>query len=360
MEGRGIPSGDCGRGDGLDVGRGRLADPLRVLRDDHLGRPLRGRRRGDAVLARCGLPRPGRHRASGPGRNIEGHTQAEYGQSPYVPGSKPDGSGLSLNIGGTPFFDHQGGISIGVDEAAYPLQGRLLDQRFHSGLSFSNNNVLSGSTLVALDLNNPIRDVIGSLTVPTSLSLADFPAATLTVTGNAASNRSPGPCTRGRPRADARANAGGAGRDRGSGAVAWIGRPLRRWMPGAEATSLHGEVCSVRAPRAGPLTSLRNSRACSRISAASASLATWATSYSIRFRFRRQVSKCPQRSAHVRRWRRRGSPPQGWSCARPRLVTRYPPQATAIFAVCKRRARRPWQTTDRPRAQKSTGILFIA
>ncbi|MFI5458959.1 MAG: hypothetical protein ACHRXM_26320 [Isosphaerales bacterium] len=121
------------------------------------------------------------------GFQIEGSFQAIYGRSANFPDSVADGSGLILQIGGQTVLANPGGVQVSVAEIEYPGQYGYRDtsgnlQNPHTSVSISNENVDGGPLLVALGLTNPTRSVFGSLTLPTTLNLADFSQAQLSVT----------------------------------------------------------------------------------------------------------------------------------------------------------------------------------
>jgi hypothetical protein len=122
------------------------------------------------------------------GLGFEGYSQIDYGQSMSYPGSKPDGSGLTVNVGNSQVFNLQGGIEVAISEAAYPYQDGYSTSA-HSQVTFSNSNInnVTGSTLASVSFVNQAADVLGSLGAPTSLNLADFPGASLSVVGDSGS-----------------------------------------------------------------------------------------------------------------------------------------------------------------------------
>ena len=119
------------------------------------------------------------------GLGFEGFSQSDFGQAMSAPGSKPDSSGLTVNVGGAPVFSLQGGIEVAVSAAAFPFQDGYSTSA-HSQVTFSNSNInnATGSTLASVSFVNQTTDVLGGLAPPTSLSLADFPGASLSVVGD--------------------------------------------------------------------------------------------------------------------------------------------------------------------------------
>jgi hypothetical protein len=116
--------------------------------------------------------------------SFEGSLQTLYGQVESSPGSVPDASGIRLQVGTTPVYDGRGGLQVAVSEidgkyGYHDADGNPVPP--HMVVDISNGNVDDHTLLVALTLNNPGRAPLDSLNPPTSLSLADFPLATITI-----------------------------------------------------------------------------------------------------------------------------------------------------------------------------------
>lgn len=115
----------------------------------------------------------------------EGMKQYAYGHSNSFPGTGPDGSGLDLRVPGQTLLGDPGGLNLAVYESGYPGQFAFHDTQGNplsfTRVNISNGDVDQGSILVQLSLENPDRAVLGSLNPPTTLDLADFPKARLSV-----------------------------------------------------------------------------------------------------------------------------------------------------------------------------------
>jgi hypothetical protein len=115
---------------------------------------------------------------------FEGFGQASYGYSANSPGSVPDGSGLSLQIGGQTILANPGGLTIATSEIDYAGQWGYRDASGkpvspYTTVVISNSNVDGGPLQAALKLMNPTRGLADSLY---PLNLAEFPDAQLNVT----------------------------------------------------------------------------------------------------------------------------------------------------------------------------------
>jgi hypothetical protein len=127
--------------------------------------------------------------ASQGGLSIEGLTQYISGYAQTFPNSHPDGSGLTLEVGGTPIYSLAGGVQVGVENFQYAGQYGFAPSPLTS-IGITNENVDDGPLTVWLGLTNPNRSLLDSVQLPATLNLADFPQATLDVVGNASAPHS--------------------------------------------------------------------------------------------------------------------------------------------------------------------------
>lgn len=134
------------------------------------------------------------HKPSGTSAD-DGFRAYYYGLSHVGVGSVPDGSGMTLQIGGRTVLANPGGVQVLVSEREYPGQaaydsevpGQHVFGDAHgppagpyTRYSVSTEN-LGDPPLVYLEMTNSTRSVFGSLAPPTALNLADFTQARLDV-----------------------------------------------------------------------------------------------------------------------------------------------------------------------------------
>ena len=112
------------------------------------------------------------------GMHFEGFHQYDFGKSVDWPWSAPDSSGMTLDLGGKSVYAFQGGLGL-LMTGDEPFIGYPRGTGTH--VSIGNGSVGDSPIRVALDLANPDRAVYPSLAPPSSLDLADFSSATLTV-----------------------------------------------------------------------------------------------------------------------------------------------------------------------------------
>jgi hypothetical protein len=129
-----------------------------------------------------------------PGESVEGSMQYNFGRSQYnfgpsgnfAPAPATDGSGITLQVGGKSVLSNPGGVRVGVMEMEYPGQYGYRNADGPGGpltsVSIGNAGTDGGPLSLWLNLSNPSRSVFGSLAPPSSLNLADFPMAQLSVT----------------------------------------------------------------------------------------------------------------------------------------------------------------------------------
>lgn len=91
----------------------------------------------------------------------------------------PDTSAINLSVGDKSMFSRQGGLGVGVSEIQ---DNHPFNPYPHTNLNINSHDLVHNVT-INLDLINPDRGVLGSLDLPATINLADFPQATLTVTG---------------------------------------------------------------------------------------------------------------------------------------------------------------------------------
>lgn len=113
------------------------------------------------------------------GFGFENYTSYEFGTSSNWPAlPAPDTSAMSLWVGNDSKYARQGGLNlsvndVGVNNPTDPYPRTILD--IHS---YDTDHKLN----IDLVLSNPNRGVFGSLDIPTSINLGDFPNATISVT----------------------------------------------------------------------------------------------------------------------------------------------------------------------------------
>jgi len=118
---------------------------------------------------------------------IEGQTDSSYGLLALRPGAMADGSGITLQIGGKSVVPDPGGVSVTVTEQQYAGQwGYRNADGTGAGPSTTvtiGNGWAKDGPFLGLELSNPTRALFQSLAPPSSLNLADFPVAEISVSG---------------------------------------------------------------------------------------------------------------------------------------------------------------------------------
>lgn len=117
---------------------------------------------------------------------IEGSIQYQFGRMLSAPDVAADGAGLMVLVGDRVVLPDPAGVEVAVSELEYPGQYGYRDQDGQPAgpsttVSISNHNLGEAALDVALVLKNPTRSLFGSLAPPSTLSLADFPLASLHV-----------------------------------------------------------------------------------------------------------------------------------------------------------------------------------
>jgi hypothetical protein len=125
-----------------------------------------------------------------PAISIEGSNQYFAGHSTtFADSTASDGAGLTFDVNGTPAYVHTGGVQVDVAQVQYSGQYGYQTGPY-STVGVTNEGVDGSNGVISLSFKNPSAAVLGSLALPTSLSLASLPVAQLVVTGNAGSPQS--------------------------------------------------------------------------------------------------------------------------------------------------------------------------
>ena len=124
------------------------------------------------------------------GPSYEGNTQYISGAAAGIPGSIPDASGLTVDVGGKSVYSHTGGIDVAVFNIRYAGE-----YGYHynpsTDLSISNTNIGDFPFAVFLEFINYSRSVYPALDSPTKISLPDFPSSILSIYAPAVGGASP-------------------------------------------------------------------------------------------------------------------------------------------------------------------------
>lgn len=106
---------------------------------------------------------------------IEGSTTYMFSNS-LLGRSVPDTSRITLNVGGKPVFN-EGDLNVGVTDTVNYHYTNPFTPSTNVGIGVVTPNLIMG-----LDLKSPSRSVDPTLALPTSLSLSEFPVATIELT----------------------------------------------------------------------------------------------------------------------------------------------------------------------------------
>jgi hypothetical protein len=107
-----------------------------------------------------------------------------FGQTLGLAGGQPDGSGLTLQVGGTTVLNFKGGLQLGLQE--YQTADQNGAYNTGPGTYLSVAEVLGDGqhpSNVSLAFNNITTAIYNSLEIPNQINLGDFPLSTLYVYG---------------------------------------------------------------------------------------------------------------------------------------------------------------------------------